>query len=242
VVIVNEAMARKYWPDGSPIGARLQLGDSVWREVVAVVGDVRSWRMNTAPVPEAYGPLPQAPRNSMAVAIRVAGRDPSSILPVIRARVAAADKDLPLVRVRPMTAIVDSSSGDTRMSSVLTTVFAFVAAVLAGLGIYSLIAYSVAQRTREIGIRLALGANRASVVRLVVREGLTLAAIGLVVGGGAALLLTRTLGTLLYEVSPTDPAVLALTSAGLLAVAAAASLVPALRAIRVDPANALRAE
>ncbi len=155
---------------------------------------------------------------------------------------AAADRDLPLVRVRPMTAIVDASSGDTRMSSVLTTVFAFVAALLAGVGIYSLIAYSVAQRTREIGIRLALGANRTSVVRLVVKEGLTLAAIGLVVGCGAALLLTRTLQTLLFEVSPTDPAVLAVTAIGLLVVAAVASLVPALRAIRVDPANALRAE
>jgi putative ABC transport system permease protein len=242
VVVINEAMARRYWQDDNPIGARLQLGDTVWREVVGVVGDVRSWRMNTSPVPETYGPLLQVPRNSMAIAIRVSGRDPSSVLPVIRERVAAADRDLPLVRVRPMTAIVDASSGDTRMSSLLTTVFAFVAALLAGVGIYSLIAYSVAQRTREIGIRLALGANRTSVVRLVVNEGLTLAAIGLVVGGGAALLLTRTLETLLFEVSPTDPAVLAVTAIGLLAVAAVASLVPALRAIRVDPANALRAE
>jgi ABC-type antimicrobial peptide transport system permease subunit len=215
---------------------------AVWREVVGVVGDVRSWRVNTRPVPESYVPHTQAPTAGMGLVVRLDGMNPAQVLPAVRQRIAAIDSALPLVHVRPMTDIVTASTGETRLSSVLTSVFALVAALLASLGIYSLIAYSVAQRSREIGIRVALGADRSSVVRMVVGEGLTLAAIGLVVGVAGAFLLTRTLRTLLYEVSPTDPSVLAMTCAGLLGVAALASVVPALRALRVDPAIALRAE
>ena len=242
VVIINETMARRYWQDGNAIGSRLQLGDRVWREIIGTVGDVRSWRMNTAPVPEAYGPHAQVASGTMAIAVRVAGRDPATVLPSIRQRIAAMDAGLPLVRVRPMETIVDASTGDTRMSSVLTAMFALVAAALAAVGIYSLIAYSVAQRTREIGIRIALGADRRAVVAMVVGEGMTLAGAGLVIGVAGAFLLTRTLETLLYEVSPTDPAVLGATCGGVLVVAALASLVPAIRALRVDPMVALRAD
>jgi ABC-type antimicrobial peptide transport system permease subunit len=152
------------------------------------------------------------------------------------------DPNLPLVRVRMMNTIVESSSGSTRMSSVLTTVFALLAALLASVGIYSLIAYSVAQRTRELGIRVALGADRASLVRLILGEGLGLAVIGIVLGLAGAILLTRTLATMLYEVSPTDPGVLALTCLGVLLVAAVASLIPAARALRIDPMSALRVD
>ncbi len=178
----------------------------------------------------------------MGLAVRLEGVSPALVLPALRQRIAAIDPALPLVRVRPMDDIVRASTGETRLSSVLTTVFALVAALLASVGIYSLIAYSVAQRSREIGIRVALGADRGSVVRMVVGEGLMLAAIGLVVGVAGAFLLTRTLRTLLYEVSPTDPSVLALTCAGVLTVAGLASVVPAVRALRVDPAIALRSE
>ena len=245
VVIINQTMAERYWPNGNPIGSRVQLtfdSSAVWREVVGVVGDVRSWRVNTRPVPESYVPHTQAPTAGMGLVVRLDGMNPAQVLPALRQRIAAIDSALPLVRVRPMTDIVTASTGETRLSSVLTSVFALVAALLASLGIYSLIAYSVAQRSREIGIRVALGADRSSVVRMVVGEGLTLAAIGLVVGVAGAFLLTRTLRTLLYEVSPTDPSVLAMTCAGLLGVAALASVVPAIRALRVDPAIALRAE
>ena len=245
VVIINQTMAERYWPNGNPIGSRVQLtfdSSAVWREVVGVVGDVRSWRVNTRPVPESYVPHTQAPTAGMGLVVRLDGMNPAQVLPALRQRIAAIDSALPLVRVRPMTDIIAASTGETRLSSVLTSVFALVAALLASLGIYSLIAYSVAQRSREIGIRVALGADRSSVVRMVVGEGLTLAAIGLVVGVAGAFLLTRTLRTLLYEVSPTDPSVLAMTCAGLLGVAALASVVPAIRALRVDPAIALRAE
>ena len=245
VVIINQTMADRYWANQNPIGARVLLGydsGSVWREIVGVVGDVRSWRVNTPPVPESYVPHPQAPSAGMGVAVRLDGVSPSIVLPAIRQRMAALDSALPLVRVRPMAEIVSASTGETRLSSVLTTVFALVAALLASMGIYSLIAYSVAQRSREIGIRVALGADRSSVVRMVVGEGLMLAAVGLVAGVAGAFLLTRALRTLLYEVSPTDPGVLLLTCGGVLIVAALASVVPAVRALRVDPAVALRAE
>jgi ABC-type antimicrobial peptide transport system permease subunit len=136
--------------------------------------------------------------------------------------------------------VIDASTGGMRTTSILTALFALVAAVLASLGIYSLIAYSVAQRTRELGIRVALGADRGTVLRLIVGEGILLGAAGIALGLAGSFLLTRTLATLLYEVSPTDPAVLTATCLGVLAVAALASLVPALRALRLDPIHALR--
>jgi MacB-like periplasmic core domain/FtsX-like permease family len=245
VVIINQAMADRYWPGEDPIGARLQLSadtGSISREIVGVVGSVRSWQMNTPPVPETYLPHMQAQGNSMGIVVRTTESNPAIVVPAIRQRVAAADPNLPMIRVRPMETIVESSTGGTRLSSTLTAMFALVAALLASLGIYSLIAYSVAQRTREIGIRIALGADRRAVARLVVGEGIGLAAVGLVLGTCGAMLLTRTLETLLYEVSPTDPAVFAMTCAGVLVVAALASLLPAIRALRVDPAVALRGE
>jgi ABC-type antimicrobial peptide transport system permease subunit len=178
----------------------------------------------------------------MGFVVRAGGVRPEALIPAIRQRVGAADPNLPLVRTRPMGAIVEASTAGARLSSVLTAMFALLAALLATLGIYSLIAYSVAQRTREIGIRVALGADRRAVTRLVVGEGVGLAAIGLVIGICGAALVTRMLETMLYEVSPTDPGILAMTSVGVLAVAAVASFVPAIRALRVNPAIALRGE
>ena len=141
-----------------------------------------------------------------------------------------------------MDAVVGAAAGGTRLSSTLTAVFALLAGLLASVGIYSLIAYSVAERTRELGIRIALGADRGAVVRLIVGEGLRLAAIGLAIGLAGAWALTGTLKTLLYEVSPLDPGVIALTAVAVLAVTALASYVPARRALRVDPMTALRAD
>jgi putative ABC transport system permease protein len=245
VVIINQTMANKYWPGRNPVGEHLQLNvdlTTTSREIVGVAGDVRSASVGTPPVPETYVPHAQVPLAAMGVAIRLNGVDAAAIVPAVRERIARMDPNLPLVRVRMMNTIVESSSGSTRMSSVLTAVFALLAALLASVGIYSLIAYSVAQRTRELGIRVALGADRASVVRLILGEGLGLAVIGIVLGLAGAILLTRTLATMLYEVSPTDPGVLALTCLGVLLVAAVASLIPAARALRIDPMSALRVD
>jgi putative ABC transport system permease protein len=243
VIIINETMARQFWPGSNPIGARIALGgDRRLVEIVGVVGDVRSARLDTAAVPETYAPHAQFPSTSMGIVVRTDSDDPAAVLPGIRHRLAALDPDLPLSRVRTMDDVIRASAGDTRLSSMLTALFALLAAVLASLGVYSVIAYSVAQRTRELGVRVALGADRRRVAGLVVSEGLTLAVVGIALGLVGALLVTRSLTSLLYEVRPNDPAVLAGTCLGVLVVAVVASYVPARRAMRVDPMVALRAE
>jgi ABC-type antimicrobial peptide transport system permease subunit len=209
--------------------------------VIGVVGDVRDATLDRAPVPEIFGPLAQNATNAMGVVVRLAdGLTLDRIVPGVRQRLAALDRDLPLIRPQMLATSVDATIGNSRLVSLLTSIFALLGAMLASIGIYSLIAYSVVQRTREIGIRVALGANRSSVVRLILAEGLMLAAAGVAVGLAGAYFLTRTLQTLLYEVEPMDPAVVALTCAGVFLVALLASVVPALRALRVDPMVALR--
>src|SRR5262249_3386954 len=239
---INETISRQYWPNADPIGARLQFaGESVVREVVGVVGDVRSRALDNTPVPESYVPHAQVPGGSMGFTVRTDG-DPLALLPAIRQRIAALDPDLPLVRPQTMEAVVTASAGSMRLQSTLASLFALVAGVLACLGIYGLVSYAVAQRTREIGIRIALGANPVAVLRLVVGDGVRLAAYGVAIGAAGTWMLTSTLRSMLYEVSPTDPMVLAATCAAALLLATSASLVPALRVMRVDPSVALRVE
>jgi putative ABC transport system permease protein len=242
VVVINQVMASNYWPDSDPVGGRLTLSDGVAREIVGVAGAVRSAAMNTPPVAEVYDPMAQSTTRTMGIVVRTGAADADRIVPAIRSRLAALDAAIPLVRVRSMQTIVDASSGTTRLSSVLTSVFALVAGLLAAVGIYSLIAYSVASRTREIGIRVALGADRRTIVGLILGEALMLSGAGVALGLIGAAFLTTALRTMLYEVSPTDPVVMSSTCAGLIFVAMLASLVPALRAMRVDPAGALRSE
>jgi len=244
VVIINETMARQYWPNENPIGARVQLGfdaTATVRDVVGVVGDVRSQALSQPPVPEAFIPHPQAPLPSVSIAVRSAG-DPASLLPMVRQRVAAIDPALALIRTQTMVEVVEASTGSMRLSSTLTTVFAVLAALLAAVGIYSLVSYSVASRTREIGIRVALGAHPSSVVRLVLGEGMKLAGVGLILGAAATWALAGTLRTMLFDVSPVDPAVLAATAAAVMALTGFASFVPAWRVTSVDPTVALRSE
>jgi putative ABC transport system permease protein len=245
VCVVNAAMAARFWPNGNPIGDSLTFGTGApiaSVEIVGVVGDVRSNTLSAAPVIEGYATLAQVPTRGMGVVVRTEGREPGSLLPAIRRRIASIDPNLPIVRPQAMTSVVDAATGGTRLSSTLSAVFALLAALLASVGIYSLIAYSVAGRTRELGIRIALGADRVAVVRLILGEGLVMAAIGIAIGLAGAWVLTGTLQTLLYEVSPLDPQVLAATAVAVVVVTALASYIPARRALRVDPMSALRAE
>jgi putative ABC transport system permease protein len=245
VCVINATMAAQFWPSGNPIGERLTFGSGAPNrvvEIVGVVGAVRSNTLSAAPVIEGYAPLAQVPTRGTGIVVRTGLRDPAVLLPAIRQRIAAIDPNLPIVRPQTMAAVVDAAAGSTRLSSTLTAVFALLAALLASVGIYSLIAYSVAERTRELGIRVALGADRRAVVRLIVGEGLGLAGIGLAIGLAGSFMLTGTLKTMLYEVSPLDPQVLGLTAVLVVAVAALASYVPARRALRVDPMVALRAD
>jgi predicted permease len=246
VVLISETAARKFFPAENPVGRRISLA-SGWgekgdlKEIVGVVGDVKYEAVENAVEPEVYASYLQYPFDSTFLAVRASG-DAASVYPVVRQAVAELDRDLPLSSVMPMQARVAAATSRTRFNAELLGVFAGLAALLAGVGIYGVISYSVAARTREIGIRMALGAAAGTVLRSVALEGVALAALGVAIGIPAALAATRVLANLLFQVKPGDPATLAAISALLVLVALLATLVPALRAARVDPMDALRHE
>jgi predicted permease len=245
VVLVNEAFVRQLIPQGEPLGRRIgQLlgpGNDPWT-IAGVIGDVHTKGLDRAPGPLMVVPLMQYTVSGLRVAMRAASGDPMSLLPVVRAEVAALDPDLPLSAAQPLSRIVNESVNEQRFQMTLLAVFAALALALAALGIYGVMAYSVAQRAREIGIRMALGADSSLVLRMVVGGGLRLALAGVALGIVGALAGTRLLSALVYQVSTTDPLTLAATAGVLLGSALLASWVPARRATRVDPAVSLRAE
>jgi predicted permease len=245
VVLVNDAFVRRFIPQGEPLGRRIAevLGPTVdpW-EIAGVIGDVRTKGLDLAPIPMMVVPLLQSPGSSLRVAARAASGDPLQLLPQLRSEVLALDKDVPLSVPQTLAQVVTASVGERRFQMTLLSVFALVALTLAALGIYGVMAYSVAQRSREIGIRMALGADGSRVMRMVVGGGLRLGLLGVALGVLGALLGTRALASLVYQVSPTDPLTLAVTAAVLVSSAVLASWVPAWRATRVDPAISLRAE
>ena len=246
VAVVNEEMVRRYFDGRSPIGRRVTFGDpadtsSVWWTVVGVVGDVAQEGVTAKPYAQLYRPIAQNPGRGLTVAIRTAG-DPMAIAAQARRALRAFDPELPLSDLRTMEDRIGENLAQPRVSMLLLAGFAGIALTLAAIGIYGVIAYAVAQRTREIGIRMALGATTADVRQLVVRQGMTPVLIGVVVGVGAALLLTRLMSSLLFGVSATDPATYAGVALFLAGVALAASWLPARRATRVQPVIALRQE
>jgi putative ABC transport system permease protein len=241
VAIINEAMAKRFWPHGDAVGRRVQpQGDSTWYDVVGVVASARTRQLDVAEESELYGPLAQNVTTRMTFAVRT---DPGApVMNAIRQQLAQIDPQQPLSNVKTMEQVVTEATGGWRLSSVLTTLFAIVAAVLAAIGVYSVMAYSVAQRTREIGIRMALGADAARVRGQVLRDGLGLGVIGVLLGLGISIVAMRLLASQLYEVSPRDPVVYAATVVGVMVCAALACWVPARRATRVNPMVALQAE
>lgn len=242
VVIINEALARRLFANENPLGRRLLTGiQSIPREVVGVVADIRSQTLSDPPQPEMYYPAAQADGGFLTVVIR-STRPAASLRNELAAAVHAIDPGVPLGEVRSYADLMAGAVADRRLGMTLLGGFAALALVLAGMGIYSVIAYSVAQRTNEFGIRLALGASPQQVVTMVIREGLKLAALGLAIGLAAAVALTRLMQQQLFEVSATDPLILGGVAGFLGLIAALACLVPALRATRVDPMSALRAE
>ena len=245
VVLVNEAFVRRMIPKGEPLGRRLTdligPGNDPWT-IAGVIGDFHTKGLDRAPAPLIVVPLLQYAVPGLRVAMRAASGDPRSLLPVLRADVAALDSDLPLSAARPLSQIVNESVTEQRFQMTLLSIFAVLALALAALGIYGVTAYSVAQRTREIGIRMALGADSSLVRRMVVGSGLRLALAGVALGIVGALAGTRVLRSLVYQVSTTDPLTLAATACVLVGSALLASWIPARRATRVDPAVSLRAE
>ena len=241
VVLVGETLARRVWGETDPMGKRIKLGGASgpWRSIVGVVGDVRHYGLNQAPTMQAYIPFAQNPASAVDLLIR-STIDPASLTASVRQQVRAIDKDQPVYGVVPLGDLVREALARHRFTMWLLTGFATVALAMAAVGVYGLISYAVGQRTREIGVRVALGAGRNSIFGMVMRQGVALAGVGVVAGLVASLWLTRSLESLLFEVEPTDPAVFVILSSLLLTIALAASYFPARRATRVDPTVALR--
>lgn len=240
VAVVNEALARRLWPGEDPIGRQLPLLDDSL-SVVGVVGNTRHEGLGQDPASEIYVPYLQQPTNSMQLAIRTA-TDPASLASAVRGQVAAIDPEQPVYNVATLEQMLSESMAPRRFNLLLLGLFALIALILAAVGIYGVMAFSVTQRTHEIGIRMALGAERRDVLRLVVRQGLRLTLAGVIFGVAGACALTRFLKSFLYGVRPTDPVTFVLVSALLVAVSILASYIPARRATRVDPMVALRYE
>jgi predicted permease len=245
VVVINRSLAHWLFGDTDPIGRRIgtcvgaPVSNPLWHTVVGVIGDMHAKGLDQAPAMEAYFPHAQVADRSMTLVVR--GAVPvTTLLPAIRHAAAVTDPLLPLAGVSTMTEVVARSLAVPRFTTLLLLLLGGTGLVLAVIGIYGVIAYFVVQRTREIGMRIALGATAGRVVRLVVRRGLTLAVVGVVVGLAASWVLSRMLESMLFHVSAHDPAILVAVGAILALVAVAASAIPAWRAARVDPMVALR--
>ncbi len=246
VALVNESFARKYWPGEDALGQRISLRDPVagpWIEVVGIVGDVKHLSLSSTKTDGVYIPESQwaYADAAMSLIVRTKG-DAAALIPAIQRAVWSVDKDQPIVRVAMASQLVAQSEAQRRFALILFEAFAFVALALAAAGIYGVLAGTVTERVREIGVRAALGASRANILGMIVRQGLGLTAIGACIGIVAALGLSHLLTSLLFGVSALDPATYAAVTVVLGVVALGACLVPALRAARVDPMATLRAE
>ena len=244
VAVVDEVLANKYWPGQDPIGKRVGRGsdsNTEWWDVIGVVGHVMQNSPKDDEHTQLYRPFSQQAQTQLGFAIRTRG-DPRAIEPAVRKLVLAIDPQQPIYDVRAMEERVSGSSSQPRFLSLLLGLFAAVAATLAAVGIYGVMSYTVAQQTRELGIRMALGAESSSVLRLVLNKGLVLAGIGIALGAGGALALGKVVATQLFQTKAADPTVFLGVSAGLVVVALFATLIPARRATRVDPMVALRSE
>ena len=244
VALINETLARRYWPDEDPVGKKITarfLGQIRTAEIIGIVGDVRHRGLDSEPRPEFFLPLLQSPYGSMTYVIRAAGA-PLPLLPGVKQEIWAVNKNLPFSSVATMEDLLSRSTDERRFNLLLLGTFAAIALVLAGIGIYGLISFSTRQRKHEIGVRLALGASRSGILRMVIGEGMVLTLLGVAVGLLGAATLTRFIQTLLFDVQTIDPLTFGAVPALLVAVALIASYVPARRATKVDPLVALRCE
>ena len=242
-VVISEALARRHWPGEDPLGKRIRV---YWNnpqddEVIGVVGDVHHEGLQAEARPAVYWPYPRFSYPSMTVAVR-SSVDPAAALTTAAAIVRQIDPALAVSNMRTMNEVVARSVAQRRLTMQMIATLALAALALAAVGIYGVIAYSVSQRTREIGVRMALGARRGHVLTMIVGEAMLLTAAGVALGIGGALLLTRLMNDLLFAVTPSDPLTFVAVALTLGLVALAASYLPGRRATRVDPSIALRAE
>jgi putative ABC transport system permease protein len=244
VIVIGETTARLLWPGQDPLGQRVRIGgsDGPWRTVVGIAGDVRHADLAAAPTLQMYLPQTQVTDSFLVLAVRTVSSDPTVIVPQVRDAFRRIDPTVPIYGVAPMSELVYQAVADRRFAMQLLGAFAFVALLLAAIGLYGVVAYTVAQRTRELGVRVALGATPAAVLRLVLGSGIVTVTTGLFIGVAAALVAGQFLGSLLFGVRATDPIALGAAAVTLALVAVAAHLVPARRALRIDPVTALRQE
>jgi putative ABC transport system permease protein len=244
VAIINEQAAKDVFPGEDPIGQFIENygPKSEKLQVVGVVGNVRHLALETAPRPELYQPLGQGMWPLVNIAVRTAPENPVTLLPAVQQAVWSVNKSVALGNPRSMHEMIARTLLQKKFTMLLLSIFAGTALVLAAVGLYGVISYSVAQRTRELGIRIALGAQRGDVLRLILRQGMTLVAIGVLFGIAASLGLTRLIASLLYGISASDPITFLLLSTALVLVALVACWLPARRASAVDPIVALHAE
>ena len=245
VAIVNETMVRKFFPDGKAVGRRIKwvLDDEEWRTIVGVVRDVRGYSLEREARPQFYYPFAEAPwEDAMSFAVRVDAPALPSMNHAIQQELKQLDPTIPAANFRTMTELVTNAVARPRFSALLLALFAALALMVAFVGLYGVIAQGVTQRTREIGIRMAVGARQSDVLALMIRQGMRPALTGLTLGLFAAFVFTRLLASQLYEVSPTDPATFVLVAVGLFVVAFTACFIPARRATQIDPAKTLRFE
>jgi len=245
VLMVNETAARRYWPGQSPVGSHLSFTTGrtqpAWLEIVGVVKDVLHDSLEQPAKPTIYLPFLQGPPDFAVTVVRT-GIDPAALTSAVREAIAAVDKDQPVMMSRTMTDILADSVAQRRFNTVLIVAFGALALILAVVGVYGLMAYIVMQRTHEMGVRIALGAERSDVMKLVLARGFRLTLIGISFGIAMALILTRFLSKLLFNVPETDPATFIAVSACLGGIALLASYLPARRAMQADPMVALRYE
>jgi putative ABC transport system permease protein len=240
VALINEAMERRHFPNENPLGQRILMGGKPL-EIVGVVADAKLYGLDAPIEPAIYVPHMQRPGESMGLVIRTDG-DPANIAPSVRREIQKLDPEQPISNVRTMEKVLSDSLMLRRVSMLMLTVFAALALTLATVGIYGLTAYSVSRRTHEIGLRVALGASQAHILRLIVVRGLVTCLIGAAIGLIAAFQLTRAMSSMLYGVTATDPPVFAGVPVLLVAVSVVASYIPARKATHVDPLVALRSE
>jgi predicted permease len=248
VVLVDEHMAAQLWPGQDPIGRRIRIGgfdvtpDTPWMTVIGVVGRVKQDSLDGEPRMAYYRYQGQTGSRALTVVIRTTASDPASLSNAVRQQIRELDADLPIYKMRAMRERVSESLAERRFAMLLLTLFALFALVLAAVGVYGVLAYLVAQGTRELGIRLALGATPSALARLVVWQGMSVAFAGVALGLAGAFVLTRFMRSLLFGVAATDPSTFVAIASALTVVALAASYLPARRAAAVDPIVSLRAE